>query len=600
MNWLRRGAFARTASKRGGDIRRLSRTYVVALVTIAALALLEQCVFQSTLERQNIDSKFVHLASSQRTVGLQIIKDLYAINQHTNKRARDQHVSQIATLVAKWIQVHEELEALDQKLDHQGVISDNVQHLLSGLNKPFTAVIECTHEIIHAPTSELDSPRLRKAYEKLDRFERMCERDMGGIVTELQTESEERGHSMQNLQFGFVLLIFAILAVEGALVFMPALQHIRKSMEAVEAAKQAIEDQQHVVQTQNQKLQEEHELLQSAAADLEAANGRIESAAKRFEELFQGLPIACFGYDPSGAIFEWNRSCEHMFNLAVTDMFSRTVYDLLCVDGNDQHLRDIVDQVFAGTSHEYLHIEYVNPDGHTQYLMCSTFPIHGQNNQISGAIFSCVDNTAQKQYELQIEEQLQRINEYSAEIEQRKSELEQANARLEALASTDGLTGLLNHRALQEALQRECRRAMRDATYTSLIMLDVDNFKAFNDTHGHPAGDAMLQQVAAILLKCARETDVIARYGGEEFVAMLPNTDAAGALQVAERMRAAIADSDWDLRSVTASFGVATGVSGQHSVSDILKAADAAMYQSKRNGKNQVTLAAPLGQDFAA
>ncbi len=122
-------------------------------------------------------------------------------------------------------------------------------------------------------------------------------------------------------------------------------------------------------------------------------------------------------------------------------------------------------------------------------------------------------------------------------------------------------------------------------------MLDVDNFKGFNDSFGHPAGDEILKSLAGLLVEHSRATDFAARYGGEEFAVLLPNTDKQWSLFLAERLRAAIEGKHWPLRPVTASFGAATfhdphwesGVGSQ-----LIEAADQALYHSKRNGRNRV------------
>lgn len=168
-------------------------------------------------------------------------------------------------------------------------------------------------------------------------------------------------------------------------------------------------------------------------------------------------------------------------------------------------------------------------------------------------------------------------------------ELEKANADLEVLACTDGLTGLTNHRRFKELLDREYQRANRYASSLSLVLLDVDHFKQFNDRFGHPAGDAVLKRVADLLQLAARGSDIIARYGGEEFAILLPETDAEDAVQIADRIRHAIANDPWRLRDITISLGVSSADQETGSWGSLLQAADEALYTSKRNGRNQVT-----------
>jgi diguanylate cyclase (GGDEF)-like protein len=179
-------------------------------------------------------------------------------------------------------------------------------------------------------------------------------------------------------------------------------------------------------------------------------------------------------------------------------------------------------------------------------------------------------------------------------LEKQQLELVRAAAQLEALAVHDALTGVKNRRAFDEQLESEWQRARRYNTPLSLLLLDVDKFKPFNDTYGHPAGDEVLKSVARVLSDSIRNIDFLARYGGEEFVLLLPSTDAEGAVIVADRLRERIASQHWPLRAVTASFGAATLSRSMTSPSDLLKTADEALYASKESGRNRVTHANAL------
>jgi diguanylate cyclase (GGDEF)-like protein len=174
------------------------------------------------------------------------------------------------------------------------------------------------------------------------------------------------------------------------------------------------------------------------------------------------------------------------------------------------------------------------------------------------------------------------------------------NARLhravEQQAVTDELTGLANRRQFYEVLGREFERAHRFGTPLSLVLLDIDDFKRINDTHPmkHLAGDAVLGAVAAAIAGHTRDIDLAARYGGEEFAVLLPQTDREGAVNLAERLRVAIAErlvsfGGEEGLSVTASFGVASGPLDDQTQLDLIAAADNALYASKRAGKNRVT-----------
>ena len=178
-----------------------------------------------------------------------------------------------------------------------------------------------------------------------------------------------------------------------------------------------------------------------------------------------------------------------------------------------------------------------------------------------------------------------------SELEKTNSELARVNCQLETLATLDGLTGLKNHRVFQERLREEFDRARRYHLPLSLIILDVDKFKDYNDTYGHPSGDEVLRRVARIIEECVRDCDFTARYGGEEFVLILPQTDSDGAFAIAERCRAAIEQFAWNLRPVTASFGVASLSMFDDVIvrfEDLLASADELLYVAKANGRNQV------------
>ncbi|GAA0236704.1 diguanylate cyclase [Cryptosporangium japonicum] len=179
-------------------------------------------------------------------------------------------------------------------------------------------------------------------------------------------------------------------------------------------------------------------------------------------------------------------------------------------------------------------------------------------------------------------------------IAERTAELAEANHRLEQLSVTDPLTGLANRRRFVHALDTEWDRGLRSKTSFALAILDVDHFKQYNDRYGHPAGDDCLRAIAAALDEGVRATDLVARYGGEEFAVVMPDSDLAGALVVAERVRAAVeklamTHAGSPLGVVTVSVGVAAVVPhADAEVGQLLADADAQLYRAKQNGRNQV------------
>jgi two-component system, cell cycle response regulator len=168
----------------------------------------------------------------------------------------------------------------------------------------------------------------------------------------------------------------------------------------------------------------------------------------------------------------------------------------------------------------------------------------------------------------------------------------------ERLATIDGLTGVLNHRAFQARLDEYLAQARRYGKKLSVILCDIDHFKSVNDTYGHPVGDLVLTGVARTVAKEARATDLVARYGGEEFAVVMPETDAAGALVIAERIRERIGalafETEQGRLTVTMSLGVATFPDHGAHKGELVERADGCLYHAKRHGRNRSVSAAAL------
>jgi diguanylate cyclase (GGDEF)-like protein len=202
--------------------------------------------------------------------------------------------------------------------------------------------------------------------------------------------------------------------------------------------------------------------------------------------------------------------------------------------------------------------------------------------------------------------ELARANErLELEVQARTRELQAAVAELEQLALRDGLTGLYNHRYFQECLDAELARARRHGHAVSLLFIDVDHFKQYNDQHGHPAGDKLLRKVAGLLTGgrdsglpvSTRKSDIVARYGGEEFVMLLPETSLDGAVIKAERLRSTIASYPFEhaaaqpSKCVSVSVGVASFPTHGADKQELISAADKMLYRAKNAGRNKVIAA---------
>ena len=201
-----------------------------------------------------------------------------------------------------------------------------------------------------------------------------------------------------------------------------------------------------------------------------------------------------------------------------------------------------------------------------------------------------------------LEEKNRQAVDHSAQIEQLNDDLEAVQAELirsnrelveskalwERLAVTDTMTELANRRAFEERLREEIARAQRYSYPFLLLMLDVDDFKGYNDTLGHPAGDQVLREIATAMRETVREGDLVARYGGEEFAALLPQTDARQGRVVAERIRDAIERHTFPHRRVTVSIGAAEFADDGSDAETLIDSADRALFVAKRGGRNRV------------
>ncbi|MBL8047159.1 MAG: sensor domain-containing diguanylate cyclase [Chthonomonas sp.] len=329
--------------------------------------------------------------------------------------------------------------------------------------------------------------------------------------------------------------------------------------------------------------------LNRAIRELEGAKGKLADslseaktalnlshmASRRFEQLFAGLPIGCFTCDAHGVIYEWNTAAEQLTGFAPFEVYMKSIYETVYAGGDHQLIRGYIDRVMAGEEINGVEMEETRKDGSRYTAMVNLLPMKGASGAISSVIIANADITALK------------IREH--ELAESREELRTLNLKLTALATTDGLTGLMNHRAFQETLERSYKETQVTSGDLSLVLLDVDRFKQFNDEFGHPAGDAVLRQVAKILAQTIGDKGYVARYGGEEFVVILPGMPAQTAMQVTELARVALEQATWPNREVTASFGVATLGAAYSQPSELIRDADQALYASKAGGRNQVT-----------
>ncbi len=482
------------------------------------------------------------------------------------------------------------------------------------------------------------------------------------------------------------------------------------------------------------RLQEQ---INELAAKLQASERRVqegkkraleslefaEHAGRRFQELFQGLPVACFTVDTQETVHEWNRVAEMLFEASSHEVFLKNVREALPAFNVSVLPRHQCEIYHALQGEEVFGQErsFVSESGEERWILSSAFPLKDRKGMIVGALCACIDITSRmlaeqqaeiaqeqirsileaagdpvisisadgqiewfnpaacrcfgyslkevmgrpvamlmpegmradheryvsnavaapertrvigltreltavrkdgsefpvelslrkgqagskvfftavlrditqrREMERQIETHAAQVNNMLVQLELQTLELEEANSRLASLATTDGLTGLTNHRTFKEQLANHFQEAVL-GTSLCLLLMDIDHFKSFNDTFGHQAGDAVLKVVAEALRTTVGDVGAVARYGGEEFAVILPELGVEAARIVAEEIRLAIEQTPCEYRQITISVGLSSYTPDTSVPDDLVQRADIALYASKRQGRNQVTLFEP-------
>ena len=228
----------------------------------------------------------------------------------------------------------------------------------------------------------------------------------------------------------------------------------------------------------------------------------------------------------------------------------------------------------------------LHPTASKIYWSYVVWPVFANDMRPAGILIQVTDATEETLFRRRVTSMNQELLLSSVRQHELREVAEGMNHRLLALASTDGLTGLYNHRKFQELLGEEIERSRRYKAPLSLLFLDVDDFKSYNDMFGHPAGDRVLRKVSEELRATARTNDMVARYGDEEFAVILTETDAEDSIVAAERFRTAIERAPWHERRITVSVGAATISETLRDQAALIANADAALYRAKARGRN--------------
>jgi diguanylate cyclase (GGDEF)-like protein/PAS domain S-box-containing protein len=312
------------------------------------------------------------------------------------------------------------------------------------------------------------------------------------------------------------------------------------------------------------------------------AEDALRDSEVRFRLLAENASDVVSLHDLDGHALYVSPSCERVFGFTPEEM--ARMRPLTMVHPEDRARATAHHEaLLRGEAVTALTCRKLHKSGRHVWIETTWRPILNRSGKIVRLQAASRDVTERREYERQLEEA-------HAKLRAQQERLIDANARLEALASLDSLTGLKNRRAFEERLNEEISRARRSKEPFALLLLDIDHFKNFNDSFGHPRGDDVLKSVGRVLSRSVRDADFIARYGGEEFAIILPDTDRDGAKLMGERLRVAIEENAWDVRPITVSVGAAAWVDGA-SAELLVDQADRALYRSKQSGRNIVTQA---------
>lgn len=307
--------------------------------------------------------------------------------------------------------------------------------------------------------------------------------------------------------------------------------------------------------------------------------------------LMEMLAVPTFVLDTGCRVMIWNKACERLTGVAAGDVLGTRDHWRSFHQSPRPTLADLLMQNRGGEISQLYPLPSIPPAAHQsepgalsaeswcdmprmgtrRYLAADASPIRGDDGGLVAVVQTLRDMTEEKM----------------------------AQAALEQLATRDGLTGLANRRCFDDTLHAEWARALRQKQPLSLLMVDVDNFKAYNDANGHLGGDECLKRIAKAVSSEMRANDLVARYGGEEFAVILPNQSLKGAAIVAERIRSRVerltmSNSGGQIAApghVTVSIGAATAIASHDTNAQQLVAiADAALYRAKHMGRNRISL----------
>lgn len=311
---------------------------------------------------------------------------------------------------------------------------------------------------------------------------------------------------------------------------------------------------------------------------------RIIHSSYVFQHIIENMHDGVLTVDFSGTITTVNAAAETILEIHKEDLLGKKYSDIFVrYPENDDFNQTVLDAIYESSmSHHKICSYFTGKNSKSLFVTTSFLRINYCNESKTIGITIVFSDITE----------LQELRDAAVAFDK----IKKLNRQLERLSYLDDLTGLPNRRYFDDVRNREWHRAIRENTFLSLIMLDIDNFKEHNDNFGHQAGDDCLKAVAAALGKVLRRpADLVARYGGDEFIVLLPQTDQSAAESIAEKMRQTVVDlniknPDSPCGIITISLGIACQKPSPNSHPEhLVKAADEALYRAKQQGRNSVS-----------
>ncbi|MCS0660717.1 sensor domain-containing diguanylate cyclase [Massilia terrae] len=358
----------------------------------------------------------------------------------------------------------------------------------------------------------------------------------------------------------------------------PAL-HIREALEVADALDEA-----------SKLLSDRTAALQSSNRSLKESERALLESETLFRAAFEQAAVGMSRVSLDGKFIQVNDKLCAIVGHEREALLALTFQEITHPDDLERDL-DCVRQLLAGSINSYsLEKRYIRKDGATNWVNIAASLVRQRSGEADYFIVVIEDIQPRKTAEAALEEtRKSHERRLEQQVAERTEALTSANKELERLAHHDALTGLENRLAANERLRFEFLRLKRTGNVYSVLMLDVDHFKRINDTYGHETGDHVLRQMGELLAEVTRKTDFVARFGGEEFLVILPDTDATGAMEGAEKIRqAANARVFPAVGHVTLSIGIATAKAADSNEDEAVRRADKALYRAKHGGRNTI------------